>query len=256
MGNMEESVEINIGNEINQEVNLTSPKKLWNPKFFLIISMLFSFLPAAILYSLNYGRLGLNKKRNVSMAISFIAFIIMISIALIINQSIVKSIFYGINIGAAVFMNNDQSKIFKDHIINGGRKASYLIPVLVSTVITTILFALIFYTSNIPDQKLMFKSNELYYTENVQKSDAEKLGNYLSEQGFFTENSKISVKIDKKSTTYEFSLIVDKSRLGDKEVEQSIKYLGEVLSKNVFNNNNVDINLCDSVFKPLKTISK
>jgi|GEM_PF-6619064 len=39
-----------------------SQKKLWNPDTFLILSPLFSFLPAAILYALNWGRLGYIKK--------------------------------------------------------------------------------------------------------------------------------------------------------------------------------------------------
>ncbi|MFL0268051.1 hypothetical protein [Candidatus Clostridium radicumherbarum] len=255
MGSMDESVSLNNVVEINQEVIQTTGKKLWNPKGFLILSILFSFLPAAILYSLNYGRLGFSKKKNISLLISIIAFAIMISMALLINLSILKGIFYGLNIGAAVYMRQDQSKLFENHVLNGGRKASYLVPVLVSTVITAIFLVLMFYSINIPDQKLMFNGSELYFTENVQKSDAEKLGTYLSEQGFFNENRKVSVKIDKKSTTYEFSLIIDKSSLEDKNLEQSAKDMSTELSKNVFNNNKVNINLCDNVFKPLKTIS-
>lgn len=256
VGSMDESVGLNNVKEINQEVKQTTGKRLWNPKRFIILSILFSFLPAAILYSLNYGRLGFSKKRNISLFISFIAFAIMISMVFLINQGIVKSISYGLNIGAAVFMNNDQSKIFENHVKNGGQKASYLVPVFVSIVITAIILAFTIYSSNIPDQKLMFNGSELYYTENVQKGDAQKLGDYLSKQGAFNESKQISVKIDKQSNTYKFSLIIDdQSKLGDIGFQQTIKSMCEELSKNVFNNSNVDINLCDKVFKPLKTIS-
>jgi hypothetical protein len=239
-----------------KEINQSTGKKLWNPKGFLFISILFSFLPAAILYSLNYGRLGLSKKRNIYLAISFIIFIVMVSMVFVINQVIMKSIFYGVNISAAMFMNNNQSKIFKSHIKNGGRKASYIFPVFVSVVITAVVLSLIFYTSNIPDQKLIFKGSELYYTESVQKEDVEKLGTYLSEQGFFSENRNVSAKIDKQSNTYKLSLIIDKTLIEDKELEQSAEDMIHELSKNVFNDNKVDIIFCNNVFKPLKTISK
>lgn len=187
---MDESVSINNVVEINQEVIQITGKKLWNPKGFLILSILFSFLPAAILYSLNYGRLGFSKKKNISLLISIIAFAIMISMALLINLNILKGIFYGLNIGAAVYMRQDQSKLFENHVLNGGRKASYLVPVLVSTVITAIFLVLMFYSINIPDQKLMFNGSELYFTENVQKSDAEKLGTYLTNKAFLTKTEK------------------------------------------------------------------
>ncbi|MDP4145908.1 MAG: hypothetical protein Q8936_15710 [Bacillota bacterium] len=239
-----------------KEIIQSTGKGLWNPKGFLILSILFSFLPAAVLYSLNYGRLGLSKKRNISLVVSFVFFIVMISMVFVINQGIMKSIIYGVNIGVAIYMNNNQAKIFENHIKNGGKKASYIVPTLASIVISAVILSLAFYSINIPDQKLIFKGNELYYTDRVSKQDAENLGNYLSEQGFFNENRKTSVKIDKLSNTYKFSLIIDKNHLEDKELEQSVKDMINILSKNVFNSNKVDIVLCDDVFKPLKTISK
>jgi hypothetical protein len=247
-----DSVVLNSGEEINQTTGI----RLWNPKGFLILGVLFSFLPAAILYSLNYGRLGLSRKRNISLAASFIAFVVMISMAIIIEQGIAKSIIYGLNIGAVIFMRNNQSMIFQNHIINGGHKASYLVPVFTSVAISAGLLVLIFHSINIPDQKLMFKGSELYYTERVPGEEAEKLGAYLSEQGFFSEGTKVSVKIDKQSNAYKFSLIIDKSRLGDKELELAVKDMIQELSENVFDGNKLDIILCDNVFKPLKTISR
>ncbi|MGH4119506.1 hypothetical protein [Clostridium sp.] len=57
-----ENTSENMGLSNVKETNQGTGKKLWNPKGFLILSILFSFLPAGILYSLNYGRLGLSKK--------------------------------------------------------------------------------------------------------------------------------------------------------------------------------------------------
>jgi len=252
MENINGSIRLNDEKDIIQ----SNGKKLWNPKGFLILSILFSFLPAAVLYSLNYGRLGLSKKRNISLVVSFVFFTVMISMVFVINLGIMKSIFYGVNIGAAIFMNNNQAKIFENHMKNGGKKASYIVPTLISIVITAVILSVAFYSINIPDQKLIFKGNELYYTERISRQDVEKLGIYLSEQGFLNENQKASIKIDKLWNTYKLSLIIDKTRIEDKELEQSAKDMINELSKNVFNDNKVDIVFCDNVFKPLKTITK
>lgn len=252
---MEKSTELNSASRMDQEVNQTNGKKLWNPIGFIVLSILFSFLPAAILYSLNYGRLGFTKKKNISLIISFVVFIAMISMAFFISGGILRSIIYVINIAAAVYMHKDQSKLFENHIQNGGRKASYLIPTILSTIVAVISMFGFFYSINIPDKKLLFNDNELYYTGNVQKDEAEKLGEYLKEQGLFGETGKISVKIDKESSTYKFSLIIDNSKLEDKNLELSAKAMSEELSKYVFNNDKVDIIFCNNVFKPLKVIS-
>ncbi len=252
MENINESLRFDGEKEIIQSTG----KKLWNPKGFLILSVLFSFLPASVLYSLNYGRLGLSKKRNISLVVSFVIFIVMISMVFVINGSIMKSIFYGVNIGAAIFMNNNQAKIFENHLKNGGKKASYIVPTLASIVFAALILLSAIYSANIPEQKLLFKGNELYYTERIPKQDVEKLGIYLSEQGFFNENRKASVKIDKLSNTYKLSLIIDKTRIEDRGLEQSAKDMINELCQNVFNDNKVEIVFCDNVFKPLKTISK
>ena len=47
---------------VEEEEYRHSNVKLWNPKGFIVIGILFSFLPAAILYSINYGRLGFRKE--------------------------------------------------------------------------------------------------------------------------------------------------------------------------------------------------
>ena len=66
-------------------------------------------------------------------------------------------------------------------------------------------------------EKLSYGKNELYYTKNVTKDDATKLGNYLKEQKFFTDDDRtISVQLDKTKDTFLFRMVVLDSALNDK----------------------------------------
>lgn len=52
-----------INSVLTTEENYTlADIRLWNPKRFIIIGMIFSFFAAAILYSINYYRLGIKEK--------------------------------------------------------------------------------------------------------------------------------------------------------------------------------------------------
>lgn len=232
--------------------------KLWNPKWFTALGVLFSFLPAAILCALNYGRLGDTGKKNNYLIISGIGFVAMILLAFIVQQDLMKYVFYALNIGIASYMSKNQTDIFKNHINSGGQKASYIVPVVVCILVTVVIVVSMIYTMNIPEQKMIFGDSELYYTENVQKSEVEKLGAYLVEQGFLGEGQESSVKIDKLMHIYVFSFIPAKESLkeylNDPEWEQAFKEMSNDLSRDVFDDSVVAIVLCDNTFKPLKTI--
>lgn len=233
--------------------------KLWNPIGFIVVSVLLSFLPAAILYALNYGRLGQSKKRNIILLVSFAVFAGMVAVVVLIDLSVFRYMFYALYVVAGVLMYRDQEAAYQYHVFKGGRKASYLVPVIVSVavVVVTIVVAVImlFQSRYVPQQKIQVMGSDLYYTQTVTKSEAEKLGNYLSSQGFFTEGNRVAVKLDKKADTYEFSLIVDQSKLNDEDIAEIFQYMSMELSQNVFDNHKVDIELCDNTFKSLKTIT-
>lgn len=231
-----------------------SQKGLWNPKAFYWIAVLFSFLPAAILFSLNYERLGFTKKRNWSLVIAFIAFAIMIIIGQFLPQSLGRGLFYGLNIGAAVYMRNQQRILYNDHINNRGQKASFIVPVAISTFVVGVVIWALIYTYNIPDNKIAFNQSDLYYTENISKEDAQRLGSYLNDNGFFN-NKVISIKIDKDARGYIFSIPIDKSKVNDQQVLNNFSEISNLLSKEVFSGGKLEIHLTDDRFNNLKTVT-
>lgn len=230
-------------------------KKIWNPKWFLPLSIFFSFFPVAIIYSLNYGRLGKVKKRNIYLLSTFVLFIITIILGYFINYGIMKIIFLGLNIGLGLYMKNDQICLYEDHIVNGGKNASYWIPLLICLLFTVLIIFTLSYTSHIPDSMIIVEGDELYYTDSINVEEVEDLGQYLAANEFFVDdNNVISVKIDKTTDKYIFSLVISEVYQDDEEVIEYAKQLSYYLSTEVFNNSKVEVNLCDDMFKPLRKV--
>ncbi|SHJ24888.1 hypothetical protein SAMN02745163_01558 [Clostridium cavendishii DSM 21758] len=232
-------------------------KKLWNPKSFIIFSVFFSLLPAGIMYSLNFGRSGNNKKQNISLTLTIVGFIILTALAVLlpIPDTISKAIYFGINVGAGIYFMNDQKSLYENYIQNGGKRASYLIPIIISVLLLVLSIVAIIYSSYIPDKSITYDKSQIYYTNNVTKSEAQKLGDYLKEQGVFSSNSESDMKIDKKKDVYIFSLIINDDSINNKEVTDSMPLISKELSENVFNNKKVQVDLCDTRFKVLKSFN-
>jgi len=240
-----------------EDVNIVPAKKLWNPKFFVLISILFSFFPAGVMYSLNYGRSGNKRKKWTSLASITILFLIICILLFTVPASLsfFKYIIYGLNIGTGIYLSNNQAALYEDHIRNGGEKASYILPVIICVIVSALLIAANIYSDFIPDNSLKYSKNQLYYTDNVTASEAKKLGDYLKTQGFFSDDSEVDVKIDKQNEIYIFSLIVTEDYQSNNEFADNMKQACNELSENVFNNKKVRIDFCNNKFQIQKSFT-
>lgn len=104
--------------------------------------------------------------------------------------------------------------------------------------------------------KLNFgENNELYYTENVTVEEAQSLGDYLVSAEFFADDGNArTIQLNKTGSTYEFRMIVKKGIETDNDVVDSMKFLAKDLSENVFNNQAVDIHLCNDILETLRVV--
>lgn len=236
------------------KVNKLPTKKLWNPKSFIIFSVFFSFLPAGIMCALNYGRYGSQKKKWIFLLASILVFIALIALLpiLSINTSI---IFFGINIALGIILMFTQLKLYNEHIQNGGQSASYLLPVIIGLLIFSLSAASILYSIYVPKNALDYAENHLFYTNKITESQAKKLGDYLNSEGYFTPSSKVDVKIDKQDTLYILSLVVEGDYKSNTSYVEPMKAISRELSKNVFENNKVRIDLCNDRFQVLNSIN-
>jgi hypothetical protein len=101
--------------------------------------------------------------------------------------------------------------------------------------------------------ELSFNKGELYYTESVQKSDAQKLGSYLQNEGFFNGEKRI-VQLNREGKLWEFRMVVKKGTETDDEYINLFGFFSLQLSKAVFDNQPVDIHLCNDKLETLKVI--
>jgi len=103
--------------------------------------------------------------------------------------------------------------------------------------------------------KLQYAKTEVYYTDKVEKNEAEKLGDYLVSSGFAGDNEK-SVQLSKneESNHYEFRMVTTKKASESDTYQAIFKMFAEQLSDSVFNGNPVDFHVCDNTFKTLKVI--
>lgn len=235
-------------------INKIPTKKLWNPKSFIIFSIFFSFIPAGIMCALNYGRIGDQRKKLITLLSTILGFIALITVVSIfsINAPI---IFFPINIGVGILLRTIQRKLYEEHIQNGGEKASYFIPLIIGLILFALSAASILYYAYVPKNSLDYNSNHLFYTNAITESQAKELQDYLKAEQYFTSSSEIDIKIDKEKDLYLLSLVVKDDYLNNQEFIDAMKVFSKELSQNVFENNKVRINLCNDRFKVLKYTS-
>lgn len=250
-------------NQKNSSETTSNKKGLWDPKHFIIISLLFSFLPAGILYSLNYGRVGDKKKRNKSLLLSLLGFILFvvgiifipIIVPITMINLIVKFIGTGINIGVGVYLRNKQEKLFQEHIDNDGNKASFGVPVLLSFIMAVVIIFLPTPYDSIPDDKIIFNGDEVYYTDTVTVQESELVGRFLMETGYFVnDGNDVSVKLDKQNSIYILSFCINEEYIDDTEILTAFNELYELLTIEVFNGYKFEVHLCNQYFKTLKKV--
>ncbi len=94
--------------------------------------------------------------------------------------------------------------------------------------------------------KLKYNNNDLFYTDNVSKEQAQKLGSYLQEVGFFEDNGKhLSVQLDRNADTLLFRMVTLDSFVNSPKFNDIAKTICTELSSKVFDNKPVVVHLCD-----------
>lgn len=101
--------------------------------------------------------------------------------------------------------------------------------------------------------KLEFDGTEVYYTDNVTKDEAEKLGKFLVEQQF-TDGKKKSVQFDKKDDLYLFRMVTKEGFKLDAEKKSLFKTFTNLISTHVVDGAEVEIQLCDNKFNTTEVI--
>lgn len=114
--------------------------RAWDPKWFHALGLLLSFIPASVLWALNYGRFGDRERMRSSLLTALLGSVAFLTLAILLPK-VPGYLALFINIGAATAMYNLQADKFKDFIAQGGEKASYKYPWLIGTIIVVPIIA-------------------------------------------------------------------------------------------------------------------
>src|SRR5689334_16809799 len=101
------------------------------------------------------------------------------------------------------------------------------------------------------------KGEVFYKGDGVTERDAEKLGKYLKQEDYFDNSTDKSVQLMKrKDKGYEVHFVVDEKKIKETPgIEDRFLDFGVLISKNVFNDEPVDIFLSDEHLKDFKTLA-
>ena len=101
--------------------------------------------------------------------------------------------------------------------------------------------------------KLEFNGGELYYTETVTEAEANKLGEFLVESGYYDGEEK-TVQIVKEAGTYQFRMVSKEGVAEDPEFIEVAGLYAQQMSEYVFNGAPVEVHFCDDHLKTLRIV--
>ena len=101
--------------------------------------------------------------------------------------------------------------------------------------------------------KLEVNAGEVYYKEGASEADAQKLGDFLNEIGYFNGEEK-SVQLQKKGDRFIFRAVVQDEYVDDPEIASAFEIIGAQISTMVFDGAPVDVHLTDEYLETKKTI--
>lgn len=100
----------------------------------------------------------------------------------------------------------------------------------------------------------MAKATEVRYTKNVTLEEVEQLKKFLIEFEFSNDENRKTVALDKENNIYIFKMVLDKSQIENEATVTLLSFFKDELSKNVFNNQPVQIHMCDDLMNTLKIV--
>lgn len=121
--------------------------------------------------------------------------------------------------------------------------------------ILLLLLSFVISSCNSYGKKLEFKGTEVYYTDKVQKEDAQKLGEFLVSSEF-ADGKKKSVQLtkDDDSGNYIFRMVTNDKAQKEDSYDILFKAISIQISDSVFNSQAVDFHVCDNTFKTVRAI--
>jgi hypothetical protein len=227
-------------------------KKLWNPGSFVWLSAFFSFYPAAILYSLNWGRLGQPDKQKYGLLASTAGFIAFLAVLYFIPDSMGKSLAVGVNAGIGAFFWHEQKELYAKNVDAHG-KASVLPTLAVCIGITAIVIWIMVQPKLKGYKDLTYGKCTLFYEESLGHEEGSKLGKFMKDAGIFDTDNTLDVKLDNSDGYYNVSFVVAPQKR-DAPTLEAFKTILDTMRKTIYKGKKARLKLCDDEYKECEII--
>lgn len=136
-----ENIECAVGEYTNKKV-------VWSPRAIKYIAIFCTLIPGLVLFSMNYARLEHPKKKTRILALIGITSLFFLVAILTPANPIINYLFLVANIGIAIYFSNDQKVMFENHLQKGGKKASIVIPLVLSIIFCVCILVLLILAEN------------------------------------------------------------------------------------------------------------
>lgn len=124
------------------ETRKPNPKSPWSPTGIAVLTLFFSPFVGGILHGLNYGRLGQPLYRRFVLTRNLLAAILLIVFSNLPSLSHPGLLITTTLLFSAYFYKT-QEQAFQSHRSQGGGKASFLLPILLSVIVSSLFFILL-----------------------------------------------------------------------------------------------------------------
>jgi hypothetical protein len=124
--------------------NVEDPQshRLYNPRFFIVLGLLFSFLLPGILYSINEGELKSRRWRTWLVVMFAGAFLGLVAVLIVGGDRLGTGArwgFLGINFGVSGLLYSLQSRSYTQWLSSGQKPRSVVVPVAIAAIPLTLL---------------------------------------------------------------------------------------------------------------------
>jgi hypothetical protein len=202
-------------------------KRYYNPKYFIVLAPLFSFVLPGVLFGINVRNSESKTKGNQFIVLTAICGAVLFTglyfLGTYFQQFISDSskyIFEGLNVSIGFVLFQKQKMAYQQWKIYGKKPKFILFPILISVIPVAILVGLTVSNHFVDKTLYNYGNNNIYYSSNMDKGDFEKIVNAYKATGIIKENSEMVLLIEDHPTEYWFYIPIKNDQVNSESTNK------------------------------------
>jgi hypothetical protein len=230
--------------------------RLWNPKYFVVLSPIFSFLLPGILFSMNIGQLGDRKKQKIYIAGFIISLVLFMFCFYLMPDdwgNIPKYIGEAVNIAIGSYLYKLQKSDYENWKLSGQKNKSFLLPVIISIIPVIAIIGFLIYANKFERSEYKEKEDVIFYDKGIPLNDVKILYKGLEDWGVFEVDEKVfsGLMIDE-GKQYGFGWSYKEGIVFDKSIEAMKENFEEFFNSNYKMKKRIEFIPLDSNYERMK----